>query len=77
MAEEEIAVRQQPFHFIWEAEWYDIADTDYPLTPERWVTESCHHLIGTQVDCLTYNLWSSDHAVAHAKPASPRSALST
>ena len=55
---------QQPFHFIWEAEWYDIADTDYPLTPERWVRESFHHLIGTQVDCLTYNLWSSDHAVA-------------
>ena len=55
---------QQPFHFIWEAEWYDIADTDYPLTPERWVKESFHHLVGTQVDCLTYNLWSSDHAVA-------------
>ena len=50
----------QPFRLIWEAEWNDIACVDYPLTPEQWLGECIRPLEGTQVDCLLYNLCSSD-----------------
>ena len=33
---------------------------DYPLTPEKWASESIRPLVGTQVDALFYNLCSSD-----------------
>ena len=50
----------QPFRLIWEAEWNDISCADYPLTPEQWLGECMRPLAGTQVDCLLYNLCSSD-----------------
>ena len=62
-------VSERPFRFIWEAEWYDVPNTDYPLTPERWIEECFHPLVGTQVDCLTYNLWSSDNCVCQLESA--------
>ena len=50
----------QPFRFIYEAEWNDIVCADYPLTAEQWLGECIRPLAGTQVDCLLYNLCSSD-----------------
>jgi len=52
--------RTRPFNLIYEAEWNDIACVDYPLTPEKWASESIRPLVGTQVDALFYNLCSSD-----------------
>ena len=51
---------QQPYRFIYEGEWNDIPCIDYPLTPKKWASESIRPLVGTQVDCLFYNLCSSD-----------------
>jgi hypothetical protein len=51
---------EPPFRFIFEAEWNDIPCSDYPLTPERWVRECFGPLVDSQVDCLLYNLCSSD-----------------
>lgn len=51
---------RQPFRFIYEGEWNDIPCVDYPLTPEKWASETIRPLVGTQVDCLFYNLCSSD-----------------
>jgi hypothetical protein len=50
----------QPFRLIFEAEWNDIVCADYPLTAEQWIGECIRPLAGTQVDCLLYNLCSSD-----------------
>ena len=49
-----------PFRVIYEAEWNDIVCVDYPLTPEKYVTESIQPLVNTHVDALFYNLCSSD-----------------
>ena len=49
-----------PFRLIWEGEWNDIVCADYPITPERYVEEDLHPLVNTHVDCLLYNLCSSD-----------------
>lgn len=51
---------RQPFRFIYEGEWNDIPCVDYPLTPEKWASETIRPLVNTQVDCLFYNLCSSD-----------------
>ena len=51
---------KKPFNLIYEAEWNDIPCADYPLTPEKWATESIRPLVDTQVDALFYNLCSSD-----------------
>lgn len=56
----ETAPAEPPFQLIFEAEWNDIPCSDYPLTPEKWATECFGPLINTQVDCLLYNLCSSD-----------------
>ena len=53
-------LESQPYRVIFEAEWNDIPCVDYPLTPEKWVSESIRPLAGTQVDCLFYNFCSSD-----------------
>jgi len=52
--------KNKPFNLIYEAEWNDIPCVDYPLTPEKWASESIRPLVGTQVDALFYNLCSSD-----------------
>lgn len=49
-----------PFRLIFEAEWNDIVCADYPLTPAQWIGECIRPLAGTHVDCLLYNLCSSD-----------------
>ena len=49
-----------PFRLVYEAEWNDIACVDYPITPEKWAAECIAPLVNTQVDCLLYNLCSSD-----------------
>ncbi|MAE62736.1 MAG: hypothetical protein CMJ18_00565 [Phycisphaeraceae bacterium] len=51
---------RKPFHVIYEAEWNDIVCVDYPLTPEKYVTESIQPLVNSHVDTLFYNLCSSD-----------------
>jgi len=51
---------REPFRLVFEAEWNDIPCTDYPLTPEQWAAECIAPLVNTQVDCLLYNLCSSD-----------------
>ena len=51
---------EPPFRLVFEAEWNDITCIDYPLTPEKWAAECIAPLINTQVDCLLYNLCSSD-----------------
>ena len=50
----------QPFKIIYEGEWNDIVCVDFPLTPEKYVTESIQPLVNTHVDTLFYNLCSSD-----------------
>ena len=49
-----------PFRLIFEAECNDIVCADYPLTADEWVGECMRPLAGTNVDCLLYNLCSSD-----------------
>ena len=51
---------QEPFRLVFEAEWNDIPCADYPLTPAKWAAECFGPLVNTQVDCLLYNLCSSD-----------------
>ena len=52
--------RKKPFNLIYEAEWNDIPCVDYPLTPQKWASESIRPLVNTHVDALFYNLCSSD-----------------
>ena len=54
------AFAEPPFRLIFEAEWNDVPCTDYPITPEKWVAECIAPLVNTEVDCLLYNLCSSD-----------------
>lgn len=54
------ASAEPPFRFIYEAEWNNVPCTDYPITPEKWAAECIAPLVNTQVDCLLYNLCSSD-----------------
>jgi len=51
---------ERPFNLVYEAEWNDIPCSDFPLTPEKWASESIRPLVNTQVDALFYNLCSSD-----------------
>lgn len=55
-----LAFAEPPFRLIYEAEWNDVPCTDYPLTPEKWAAECIAPMVNTQVDCLLYNLCSSD-----------------
>ena len=50
----------EPFRLVFEAEWNDIPCFDYPLTRAKWAAECIAPLVNTQVDCLLYNLCSSD-----------------
>ena len=52
--------RRPPFRVMWEGEWNDIVCADYPMTPERYIRETMHPLLNTDVDCLVYNVASSD-----------------
>ena len=56
----EHALADPPFRLVYEAEWNDVACTDYPISPEKWAAECIAPLVNTQVDCLLYNLCSSD-----------------
>ena len=51
---------EPPFRLVFEAEWNDVPCTDYPISPEKWAAECIAPLVNTQVDCLLYNLCSSD-----------------
>jgi len=59
--------KQKPFNLIYEAEWNDIPCADYPLSPEKWASESIRPLVNTHVDTLFYNLCSSDGYVCELK----------
>ena len=59
----------KPFHVIYEAEWNDIVCVDFPLTPEKYVTESIQPFVNTHVGITPmyrgvhggyWALWNSD-----------------